>query len=159
MGDIEDNGGDVRYLKESGSHNVDVLWIQTRDMRSQLCQTKPQVFECDTTFGTQVEGYKLYIPLFHSNHSDMWEVAGLLFLSTETKETVEEGLKFFKASLPYKIEDGVTRFIFFTDKDFDYIQVIILYDKVIYEWPLTAIYRGKFCKNVLFILNLIIIFS
>ena len=27
------------------------------------------------------------------------------------------GVKFFKASLPYKIEDGVTKFIFFTDKD------------------------------------------
>ena len=41
----------------------------------------------------------------------------------ETKEKVHEGVKFFKASLPYKIEDGVTKFIFFTDKDFDYIEV------------------------------------
>ena len=123
LGHIRDNGGDVRYLKEQGTNNVDVLWIQTRDMRSQLEKCKPQVFECDTTFGTQVEGYKLYIPTFHSNHTDKWEVAGIMFLSTETKEKVHEGVKFFKASLPYKIEDGVTKFIFLTDKDFDYIEV------------------------------------
>ena len=123
LGNIRDNGGDVRYLKEQGTNNVDVLWVQTRDMRSHLTKCKPQVFECDTTFGTQVEGYKLYIPLFHSNHTDKWEVAGILFLSTETKEKVHAGVKFFKASLPYKIDDGVTKFIFFTDKDFDSIEI------------------------------------
>ena len=36
LGTIRDNGGDVRYLKEQGTNNVDVLWVQTRDMRSQL---------------------------------------------------------------------------------------------------------------------------
>ena len=92
-------------------------------MRSHLTKCKPQVFECDTTFVIQVEGCKLYIPLFHSNHTDKWEVAGILFLSTETKEKVHAGVKFFKACLPYKIDDGVTKFIFFTDKDFDYIEV------------------------------------
>ena len=70
-----------------------------------------------------MEGYKLYIPMFHSNHTDKWEVAGIMFLSTETKEKVNEGVKFFKASLLYKIEEGVTKFIFFTDKEFDYIEV------------------------------------
>ena len=29
------NVGDARYLKEEGSNNVDVLWVQTRDMRNQ----------------------------------------------------------------------------------------------------------------------------
>ena len=123
LGDIKDAGGDVRYKKEDDSNNVDVLWIQTKDMKSMLAKCKPQVFECDTTFGTQVEGYKLFIPLFHSNFTDKWEVGGLLFLSTETKEKVEVGIEFFKSSLPYRVEDGVTKFIFFTDKDFDYIQV------------------------------------
>ena len=35
------------------------------------------------------EGYKLY----HSNISNKWEIAGLLFLSTVTKEKVEIGVK------------------------------------------------------------------
>ena len=46
------------------------------------------------------EGFKLYIPVFHCNVTDKWEVAGLLFLSTETKEKVDTGLGFFKQSLP-----------------------------------------------------------
>jgi hypothetical protein len=52
-------------------------------------------------------------------------VSGLLFLSTETREKVDAGIRFFKQSLPYKI-DGGSKFIFFTDKDFDYITVRIL---------------------------------
>ena len=126
LGQIRDSGGEVRYKKEVDSNNVDVLWVQTKDMKDQLKQTKPLVFECDTTFGTQAEGYKLYVPVFHSKFTNKWEVAGLLFLSTETKEKVEDGLNFFKESLPYNVVDGVTKFIFFTDKDFDYIQVSIL---------------------------------
>ena len=49
-------------------------------------------------------------------------MSGLLFLSTETREKVDAGIKFFKQSLPYKT-DGGSKFIFFTDKDFDYISV------------------------------------
>ena len=77
------------------------------------------------------EGCKLFLPLYHSNISNKWEIAGLLFLSTETKEKVEIGVNFFKSSLPYRIEDGVTKFIFFTDKDFDYIQVFQLWKFII----------------------------
>ena len=121
LGEMRDGGGDVRYKKEKDTNNVDVLWIQTKDMRKQLALTKPHVFECDTTFGTQNEGYKLYVPVFHSKLTNMWEVAGLLFLSTETKEKVEEGIKYFKDSLPYTI--NTNKFIFFADKDFDYIEV------------------------------------
>ena len=123
LGDIKDNGGDVRYRKEENTNNVEVLWVQTKEMRSQLAQSKPLVFECDTTFGTQVEGYKFYIPVFYSNFTAKWEVSGLLFFTTETKEKVEIGLNFFKSSLPYNFVDGVTKFIFFSDKDFDYIDV------------------------------------
>ena len=93
-------------------------------MKNQLLQTNPLVFECDTTFGTLAEGYKLYLPAFHSKFTNKWEIGGLLFLSTETKEKVEVGLKYFKESLPYQVVDGVTKFIFFMDKDFDYIQVL-----------------------------------
>jgi hypothetical protein len=70
-----------------------------------------------------VEGYKLYIPLYYSNFTSKWEVSGLLFLSTETKEKVEAGIRFFRDTLPYRIEGG-GRFIFFTDKDFDYLSVL-----------------------------------
>ena len=48
--DIINSGGDVRYKKQAGSHDVDVLWIQTKDMRDQLKKCSPLVFECDTTF-------------------------------------------------------------------------------------------------------------
>ena len=54
LGEIKDNGGDVRYKKQSNSDNVEVLWVQTQDMRAQLTRSAPRVFECDTTFGTQV---------------------------------------------------------------------------------------------------------
>ena len=66
----------------------------------------------------------MFIPVFHSKSTDQWEVAGLLFLSTETKENVEIGVQYFKESLPYSIEG--TRLLFFTDKDWDYINVSYL---------------------------------
>ena len=123
LGEIRDQGVDVRYRKERETNNVDVLWLQTKDMKEMINRCKPLVFECDTTFGTQAEGYKLFIPLFHSNITDKWEIGGLLFLSTETKEKVQAGIEFFKSSLPYSTEGGASKFIFFTDKDFDYIEV------------------------------------
>ena len=48
LGAMRDGGGDVRYKKDT--NNVDVLWIQTNDMRKQVT-----LFECDTAFGTQNE--------------------------------------------------------------------------------------------------------
>ena len=56
-------------------------------------------FPNDTTFGTQLEGYKLHVPVYHSNATDKWDVSCLMFLSTETKEKVEAGIAFFKESL------------------------------------------------------------
>ena len=53
LGDIRDNGGDVRYMKEENTNNVEVLCVQSKEMRKQLTESKPFVFECDTTFGTQ----------------------------------------------------------------------------------------------------------
>ena len=57
----------------------------------------------------------------------MWELAGLLFLSSETKEKVETGISFFRDSL---ISSGLGvggddgRLIFYLDKDFNnYIDV------------------------------------
>ena len=56
----------------------------------------------------------------------MWEVAGLLFISSETKEKVEPGYAFFCDSL---VRHGLNTggegpLIFYLDKDFDYISVI-----------------------------------
>ena len=54
LGEIIDNGGDVRYKKQENTDNVEVIWVQMKDMRSQLSRSLPRLFECDTTFGTQV---------------------------------------------------------------------------------------------------------
>ena len=74
----------------------------------------------------QKEGYKLHVVIYHSNTTDMWEVAGLLFISSETKEKVETGYAFFRDSL---VSHGLNTggegpLIFYLDKDFDYISVI-----------------------------------
>ena len=90
-------------------------------MRDHLERIQPTVFECDTMFGSSLKGYKLYIPVYFSNITAKWEVGGLLFLSTETKDNLEKGLNFFKQSLPYKIDPS--KMIFFCDKDFEYIEV------------------------------------
>ena len=120
---VREEGGAVNYKKAEGSNNVDVLWLQTKDMREHLQRIQPTVFQCDTTFGTSVEGYKLYIPVYHSNITARWEVSGLLFLSTETKKNIEAGLNYFKESMPYPVDPS--KLIFFCDKDFEYIDVSI----------------------------------
>jgi hypothetical protein len=51
LGEIKDKGVDVRYKKQSNTDNVEVLWVQTKDMKLQLSRSAPRVFECDTTFG------------------------------------------------------------------------------------------------------------
>ena len=33
LGDMRDEGGDVRYKKEEKSNYVDILWVQTHDLR------------------------------------------------------------------------------------------------------------------------------
>ena len=54
----------------------------------------------------------------------MWEVAGLLFLVSETKDMVEKGMGFFSESLLLSGCLGGAPLIFFLDKDFDYINVV-----------------------------------
>ena len=63
LGELVDNGGEVRYKKQNNNDNVEVIWVQTRDMRSQLSKSSPRVFECDTTFGTQVSLCLMSYPL------------------------------------------------------------------------------------------------
>ena len=70
-----------------------------------------------TTFGTQKEGYKLHGSVFFNNKTNRWEVAGLCFLSTETKENVELGMKYFKESLDRSYDTTkIGRFIFMVNK-------------------------------------------
>ena len=71
---------------------------------------------------TSKEGYKLHTLIYHSNVTNMWEIAGMVLLSSETKEKVQTGLTFFRDSL-LKNNLNVDSLIFFTDKDFDYISV------------------------------------
>ena len=73
---IRDDGGNVLYDKDPLTKEVNVLWVQTQEMRNHVALCKPRTFECDTTFGTQSQGYKLHVQCYHSNHTDMWEVAG-----------------------------------------------------------------------------------
>ena len=128
LGKILEEGGTVNYNKAEGSNNVDVLWIQTKDMLDHLIKCEPLVFQCDTTFGTSTEGYKLYVPVYYSNITAKWEIAALLFMSTETKKNIETGINYFKSSLPYNFEPS--KMIFFCDKDFEYIDVSILISQI-----------------------------
>ena len=44
LGEIIDNAGDVRYKKQDHTDNVEVIWVQTKDMRSQLSRSAPRLF-------------------------------------------------------------------------------------------------------------------
>ena len=92
--------GKLGRKKEEGNDNVDVLWVQTKDMKNQLLQTNPLVFECDTTFGTLAEGYKLYLPAFHSKFTNKWEIGGLLFLSTREQGEGWGGIEILQGESP-----------------------------------------------------------
>ena len=35
LGELIDNGGDVCYKKQENTDNVEVIWVQTKDMQSQ----------------------------------------------------------------------------------------------------------------------------
>ena len=50
LGSIQDAGGYVRYIKDTDKC-VDVLLIQTAEMKQLLQKEKPRLFQCDTMFG------------------------------------------------------------------------------------------------------------
>ena len=72
LNDIIQDGGTVRYKKKDGSDDVNVLTVQTSDMRTHLGTCTPTLFQADTSFGTQSEGYKLYIMVYYSNFTGKW---------------------------------------------------------------------------------------
>ena len=54
--------------------------------------------------------------IYHSNTTDKWEIAWLLFFSCEVKEKVEIGLSFFKECLMESRINVAGLYIFLTDK-------------------------------------------
>ena len=118
---IRSAGGTVQYRKKEGTNDVTCLYVQTASMRAQLFEEKPNTFQVDTTFGTNRENFKLWIPVFKSETTGQWEIGCLLFIETETKINIEHGVRMFRDSLPYNL----TRSFFFADKDFDYIHVSV----------------------------------
>merc|ERR1719319_1252403 len=62
LAEIISEGGCVRWDKDPESGYINVLFIQTNQMKSTLADSKPTVLQCDTTFNTCEEGYKLFIP-------------------------------------------------------------------------------------------------
>ena len=82
------------------------------------------IYKSKIVSGTSTQGYKLHRWIYHSNTTDKWEIAGLLFLSSEVKEKVEVGMAFLKHSLTLLGLNVEGSLIFFLDKDFDYISVL-----------------------------------
>ena len=116
---IRESGGTVVYRKKTGTNDVYVIYVQTKSMKAHLSEVRPNTYEMDTTFSTNKENFKMWVPVYKSFNTDKWEIAGFLFLESETLPVVEEGIKMFKESLPYTLP----QLYFFTDKDFEYIHV------------------------------------
>ena len=93
-------------------------------MKKDLVRTRPFTWQQDTTFGTNREGYKMFLSLHKSAITGQFEIDGILFLATETRDNVEKGLTFWKESLPYTQEQVGGKFNIFVDKDFSYIDVL-----------------------------------
>lgn len=71
LGSYWEEGGNVFDQKQRGQ-NVDVLFIQTKEMVEHLGKVNLNVFQCDTTFTTSSEG-KLYIQVNYSNFTAKWK--------------------------------------------------------------------------------------
>ena len=71
LGGYWEDGGNLFDQKQRGQ-NVDVLFIQTKEMVEHLGKVNLNVFQCDTTFTTSSEG-KLYIQVNYSNFTAKWK--------------------------------------------------------------------------------------
>ena len=116
-------GGDVQYALDKDSGEVDVLYVQTKLMRDEVAHSRPYLWQADTTFNTNKEGYKLMILTYRSITSGKYEIHALIFLATENHDNVRLGLNFFHQGLPYTEDQLGGKFIFVLDKDFDYITI------------------------------------
>ena len=61
--------------KDPETGYVRVLFIQPVEMKDMVARVQPTVFQNDTTFGTNAEGYKLFVPVYHSTVTDKSEFA------------------------------------------------------------------------------------
>ena len=66
--EIRDEGGEVKWNIDKDSGFMDVLFILTKAMKEQVLRVKPTVFQCDTTFNTNSQGFKLFIPVYQYPH-------------------------------------------------------------------------------------------
>ena len=48
------------------------------------------------TFGTQSEKFKMYVLVYLSQYTGMWEVSATIFLVSETGQNVRKALQAFK---------------------------------------------------------------
>lgn len=117
---IEEEGGTV-LLEEDEWDKTDVLFIQLKQWHDDIEIAKPTVFQLDSTFGTNRQGYKLNVPVYKSSTTGMYEVAGLMFMATENQENVEKCMSFFKETLTHLGNQDV---YFFVDKDFSQFEMI-----------------------------------
>ena len=116
-------GGDVQYSLDEDSGEVNVLYVQTKLMRDEVAHSRPYLWQADTTFNTNKEGYKLMTLTYKSITSGKYEIHALIFLATENHDNVRLGLNFFHQGLPYTEDQLGGKFIFVLDKDFDYITI------------------------------------
>ena len=101
LDEIVNEGGDVQFNIDQEHGFVNVLWVQTKEMKSQISRVKPSVFQSDTTFNKNKEGYKLLIPVFQDTVIGKSGHAGLLFLATETHDNIKIGLNYVKNAINY----------------------------------------------------------
>ena len=61
---VQDNG-EVNWHKNPDSGYVEVLFIQTSSMRSDIDRTRPYIWQCDTTFKTN--RYTIFLHFIFKN--------------------------------------------------------------------------------------------
>ena len=90
---IEDGGNVAAKFDENGK--VRVLLVQTIVQLEGIDQVRPNVFFTDTTFSTNSQEYKLYLPTNVSTLTGETEVACYIFLATEQQQNVTDGINMF----------------------------------------------------------------
>ena len=73
-----------------------MLLVQTEEQKKHLLKCKPTLFQSDTTLGTQSEKFKMYVLVYLSQYTGMWEVSATIFLASETGHNARKALQAFK---------------------------------------------------------------
>ena len=88
LAEVVDKGGEVQYTKKDETNNVDTMLVQTEEQKKHLLKGKPTLFQSATTFGTQSEKFKMYVLVYLSQYTGMWEVSATSFLASENGQNV-----------------------------------------------------------------------